>query len=692
MRHPLILTLVLLPVLLIGLLHAFALAGSASNSGRVHAEALQFPDPAQFEPGSRAWLKASEALAYRPLADEQLMDNCPHSFDVLNYNITLSIDFDNQVIYGDTRVTAVSEQADLSSISLDLTVLAVDAVLSGSGDTLEYVYNDPVLAVNLSESYAAGDTFLVRVIYHGRPGNEGSGGFGGFWFDGAPMMAYQMGVGLRADPPSMGKYWFPCWDAPCDKATADYTITVPGTGKKVVCNGVLVSATVDTLAGTATYVWSETHQIAPHLMTVHARRYTELVDSTYSWIHYWVYPPDADAAKIHFQNVDIMMDSFIQRYGAYPFSTFGYAMATKGDMEHQTCVTHNAMTVRPDHTYDWLLAHEMAHQWWGDCVSVNDWRDIWLSEGFATYSEAVFWEYAYGMPAYRDYMQLNLMGPVLASPENFPIYDPNYLWGTTVYEKGGCVLHMLRGVVGDSAFFASLAAYRQAHEYVSAVTSEFQQVVETASGQDLDWFFNQWIYDTGWPEYDYSWQALQQGGQFALNLVIDQVQTEGPIFTMPVEVKITTTAGDSLVTLWVDQAHQVFDLILAAEPTAVALDPDNWILNKAQEVPHAGVGGEIGRDGAVAADLRLEQNAPNPFGRNTTIGYCVPRPQHARLDVYSATGRKVICLVDSNVARGWGQVVWNGQDTQGKRVACGTYFCRLTSADGIRIVRMTLLR
>ena len=684
MRHPLIFVLVLLPVFVVGF-QGLVPDVAGANGLSSHARITQFPDPSQFQPGSRAWLKASEALLYRPLGDERLTDNCPHSYDVQNYNIALSIDFDNQLIYGDTKITAVSETADLSTINLDLTVLTVDAVLRGS-DTLTYAYTDPVLSVNLGRSYAVGDTFQVRVIYHGHPGNEGTGGFGGFWFDGAPLMAYQMGVGIKASPPSMGKYWFPCWDWPCDKATADYSITIAGTGKKVVCNGILVSVTVDSLHNTTTYKWSETHEIPPHLMSVAARRYTEQVDSTYSWIHYWVYPPDADNAKIHFQNVHTMIDGFIQRYGPYPFSKFGYAEATKGDMEHQTCVTHNAMTVRPDHSYDWLLAHEMSHQWWGDCVSVNDWRDIWLSEGFATYSEAIFQEYAYGAAAYRDYMQTNLMGPVFASGENFPIYDPDYLWGTTIYEKGGCVLHMLRHVVGDSTFFAALAAYRQAHEYGNAVTSQFQDAVETVSGQDLDWFFNEWIYDVGWPEYQYSWHGSEQGGQWALSLMIDQVQANGPVFTMPVDVKIATTSLDTVVTLWVSHAHATFEVMLPGEPTAVTLDPDNWILNKATEVPYAGVGGTVAKPGLV-----LEQNVPNPFARSTTIAYSVPRPQHVRLDIFSATGQRVVCLVDEDAPIGYGQAVWNGEDSRGNRVASGAYFCRLASADGTRLVRMTLL-
>jgi hypothetical protein len=246
---------------------------------------------------------------------------------------------------------------------------------------------------------------------------------------------------------------------------------------------------------------------------------------------------------------------------------------------------------------------------------------------------------------------------------------------------------MLRRVVGDSAFFDALAAYRQAHEYVSAVTTEFQQTVETVSGRDLDWFFNEWIYDIGWPEYEYSWRALEAGGQWALNLMIDQVQTNGPVFAMPVDVRITGATVDTLVTVWVDQSHEVFDLTLSAEPAALALDPDNWILNRAEEVAYSGTEGVV-----PAPALRLEQNVPNPFGRTTTIAYAVPRAQRARLDVYNTTGQKVIGLVDSDVPRGWSQVVWNGEDTDGRAVASGTYFCRLTSPDGTRLVRMTLVR
>jgi aminopeptidase N len=645
-----------------------------------------FPDPAQFEKGSREWLRAIDALKYRPLADGRLIDNCPHSFDVLHYNIALYIDFIDEIIYGDTRVIAVSEEDHLSSIDLDLTVLTVDSVFCGP-DTATYVHNDPVLSIDLGQSHSVGDSFEVRVFYHGHPGNEGPAGFGGFYFDGRPKIAFQMGVGLEADPPSMGKYWFPCWDWPCDKASAEYHITTQGTGRKVVCNGILLADTVDTLSNTRTFAWSETHQIAPHVMTVHARKYTELVDSVYDWIHYWIYPEDTSSAAVHFENVYIMMDGFIERYGTYPFDKFGYVTAPKGDMEHQTCVTHVRSVIQPHHIYDWLLAHEMAHQWWGDCVSVNTWENVWLSEGFATYSEAIFHEHAYGMASYHDYVANDLMHRVFMSGENFPIYDPNYLWGTTVYEKGACVLHMLRHVVGDSIFYAGLAAYRAAHEYESATTPQFKQVMEGVHGQSLDWFFNKWIYDKGWPVYEYSWIADSTAGGYDMEFVIDQVQTNGPIFTMPVDVKITTVAGDTSVILWSDETHDVFDLVLDAEPTVVEFDPDNWILDEHEEVAHAGLRGI-----AAASDVRLGQNVPNPFSETTTIRYLVPRAQNVRLEIYNTAGQKVIRLLSESVSSGWGEVVWDGRDDRGEEVASGAYFCRLITEDGCLQRSLMLLR
>ena len=279
------------------------------------------------------------------------------------------------------------------------------------------------------------------------------------------------------------------------------------------------------------------------------------------------------------------------------------------------------------------------------------------------------------------------MIPVLNSGENFPIYDPNYLWGTTVYEKGGCVLHMLRHVVGDSAFFDALAAYRQAYEFSSAVTAEFQAVVETVAVQDLDWFFDEWIYDVGWPVYEYSWHAVEDEGQYAVNLVIDQVQTNGPVFTMPVDVKMTTAAGDTRWCSRWTRPTRSSTWCWPPSPRRSTLDPDNWILNEAEEVAHAGAGGDgSGRSSGLSRTCPILSAGQRPSATRCR------GQQPIRLEIYDAAGRQVVSLIDGPVRPGWGEVTWDARDRDGRTVAPGTYFCRLSAAEGRSATRMIVLR
>ncbi|MBM3287835.1 MAG: hypothetical protein FJY88_10870 [Candidatus Eisenbacteria bacterium] len=647
-------------------------------------------DPSHLRPGSREWLKSIEgrrAESLARLATMERTDNCPHDFDVLHYAIDLEIDFATSRIGGSTLVRSMSELDGLQQIVLDLAALTVDSVRTSTGP-LSFLRQNPYLTVYLERPYDAGEIFEVEVFYRGTPTNEGSGGFGGFYFSSTNGgIAYQMGVGLYAYPPSMGKCWFPCWDWPCDKATAEFRIKVPD-GKKAVCNGVLLREERDEDSRSVTYTWSETHQIAPHVMMVAASNYSELVDATYDWIHYWVYPSQVGNAPTHFSNVHTMMDAFVSRYGPYPFGKFGYVAAPKGDMEHQTCVTHLAMLIQPNHTYDWLLAHELAHQWWGDCIAINDWRDIWLSEGFATYGEAIHREYAYGLQDYLAYMQSSLMQPVFNSSENFPIYDPDYMWGTTVYEKGGTVLHMLRHVVGDAAFFEALALYRALYEHGNAVTTQFQAAVEAVHGQSLDWFFQEWIHGVGWPVYRYAWIGQQSGGH-RLVLAIDQVQTNGPVFTMPLDVKVATVAGDTLLVLWVDEAHEDFDIPLDAAPLAVMLDPDNWILNQAQQVDPQAIEDPAASRLAAPPFLRAR---PNPFVDKTEIRLSSLMDRLVRVEIFDPSGARVRVLTAGDLAPEDSGLTWDGKDDAGRELPAGLYFVRAVTTAGAATGRIVLAR
>jgi len=334
--------------------------------------------------------KFHEVEAQRPLVLSK--PDSLHDFDILKYDLDIDFDLNAQTLNGTAGVLIRSEAAGLDSIFLHLVQLTVDSVWMG-GKNLSFSHSSGVIDIGLDSTISAGDTFEVFVAYQGHPGNEGPLGFGGFYF--LPKVAFSMGVGLYTDPPSMGRYWFPCYDVPNDKAEFDMSHTVP-LGKVAVSNGILVDTIPDLAESTMTYIWSEHHPTSTYLVAVSISDYVVVPDSVYSWIYSYVYPEDSSKAVTSFRNVNRMMDAFEGFFSPYHFDKFSFVETPKGDMEHQTCVAHVSWLINGLNNYDWILAHELAHHWWGDWVTVGDWRDIWLSEGFATYCEAIYEEYMGG--------------------------------------------------------------------------------------------------------------------------------------------------------------------------------------------------------------------------------------------------------------------------------------------------------
>ncbi|MCA9752236.1 MAG: hypothetical protein KC591_08610, partial [Gemmatimonadetes bacterium] len=346
--------------------------------------ALMFAVPASA--GSAGW--APESPRCRLLGDEALLDardplvnlrsrheagnavrgafdGCPHDFDVLHYDLNFSsLNIDTQTIAGNTVVTFESAIDGLASIDLDLmSPLVVASVTGPGGVPLAFTHASDVLSITLATPIDTGMTSTVDVAYSGTPWNEGGGGFGGFWF-GFPRTAYSMGVGLNADPPSMGRTWFPCYDRPCDKATVSLVATAP-LSDFVVSNGLLAS--VDTTGTEHTFHWDHAFPISTYLIAVAQASYRQLSTSvvTDPRISVWFHPGYRTKAEVSFRNVDLMMEAFETRYGAYPFDKFAYMTTNKGDMEHQTCVSHALSLVDSTNNYDDILSHEMAHQWFG---------------------------------------------------------------------------------------------------------------------------------------------------------------------------------------------------------------------------------------------------------------------------------------------------------------------------------------
>jgi hypothetical protein len=269
-------------------------------------------------------------------------------------------------------------------------------------------------------------------------------------------------------------------------------------------------------------------------------------------------------------------------FGLYPFldEKYGiYQFGFGGGMEHQTMTGQGSFT-------ETLTAHELAHQWWGDMITCGTWQDIWLNEGFATYSEALWLESepgGGGTDALHAHMEIRRPSDVngsvyvpAADAGNFNrIFSSNFS-----YRKGAWVLHQLRHVVGDQNFFDILAAYRAAYEHGSAITEDLRQVAEGVYGSDLTWFFDEWVYDIGAPAYASAWRGHEIGGTNYVELYISQFQTSSyPIFTMPLDVVMTTTGGDMTHVVWNDAEEEHFLFAVPGEVLSLDLDPDDWTLH-----------------------------------------------------------------------------------------------------------------
>ncbi len=277
-----------------------------------------------------------------------------------------------------------------------------------------------------------------------------------------------------------------------------------------------------------------------------------------------------------------MLGTFSDLFGLYPFVDEKYAIYNfpfGGGMEHQTATGQGGNNAFSEN----LTAHEAAHQWWGDMVTCATWSDIWLNEGFATYSAALWFEYQSGASnptALRDYMSQ-------ARPDEFdeaiyiqnPVDVGRIFSGNYSYRKGAWVVHMLRGVVGTEIFFEILDAYRDRFEYSAATTEDLRQVAEEVWGGDLEWFFDEWVYGGGAPAYASATREHVIGGQRYLEISLEQTQTEG-VFSMPVEIEVDEGRQTRRVTLWNAAELQHFLLPVAAPVVAVGIDPDAWVLTR----------------------------------------------------------------------------------------------------------------
>ncbi|UCG50791.1 MAG: T9SS type A sorting domain-containing protein [Candidatus Latescibacterota bacterium] len=602
-------------------------------------------------------------------------------FDVTHYVLDIAIDPVARTIDGTVHVTFAVVAAELDSFLLylidTLTVTSVEMESSPLGFTRD----SNRIYIDLGGVYTSGDTLTVSVDYNGFPPHPQG-------------LRFYSWVVFSMSEPDKARNWYPCYDEPWDKATSEMICTVPD-NRFCASNGLLVSET-DNLDGTKTYHWDTRYTHSTYLTSVAIANYVFFSH----WYHYsptdsmempyYVTAAKLADAQVSFANAPAMMEFFSDAFAQYPFieEVYGTALGEVGGaMENFTCTTYGKVLVTGDNYYDWVVAHELAHSWFGNSVTMANWMEIWLNEGFATYGDALWHEHSGGPAAlnarlehFKDaYFQED------AESGRFPIYDPVLMWGATVYEKGAWILHMLRYVIGDTAFFDVMRTYHQTYAFTTATTEDFKTVCETVSGIDLYDFFDEWVYQAGYPEYEYCWNYFTDGSVYHMNLYVDQVQMNAPVFTLPIEILVTTASGDSLLRLPIDSSSELYQLTFSDEPTSLVFDPLNHVLKTAVEVPTG-----IASSGRPPGLTVLAY--PNPNRGEFALFVFLPQGGDITLGVYDVAGRRVGRISRANLPVRWSSIELGG-DTDGLRLnRSGVYFYRVKSGDHVATGRFTVIR
>jgi len=499
-------------------------------------------------------------------------------FKVKRYAVDLRIDPTHKSIAGQARVNAITQRNDVDAISLDMSEdLNVSAVTS-EGKAVKFGHQSNHLNVTLAQSYRANATFEVTIEYQGSPSGNG------FVFAEHQSIPMVYSYGL----PFTAQQWFPCKDEPGEKAeSADITITVPAP-LFAASNGKLTKETANR-DGTSTFYWQVRFPIYPDVISVAVTNYTAFTlpyqysESRTMPMTFYVYPEDLEKARKQFAVLPAMMRHHVSAFGEYPFVNEKYGVAefaAKSFREHQTLPSFGANFITGGDERDWILAHELAHQWFGNSITVKNWSHVWLNEGFATYAYALWKESVGGKDAYMAVMRSWDKDEFAGSVFITNVRNPDELFSRTTFQKGAWTLHMMRHVMGDAEFAKALKAYVKAFSYRTADTEDFKGICEKEYGHSLDWFFKEWIYGTNRPAYEYKWSASESDHGSIVKLTVNQTQTNADTFQMPIDVVVKTDATERKFVAWQESTSQDFEFSVDGIVRQIEIDPDGWILKK----------------------------------------------------------------------------------------------------------------
>ena len=532
----------------------------------------------------------------RPLQSER-----SHYYDAIHYKIQLKFDELKRTFWGKNTIKISPLKDDFSNCVLDAETFTVTSVTDKNGNLLKFEQSDHKLFVEFLKTYQYGDTVVFTVSYKSENVKADPTKFG---------MGKNYAIGLTfvdktSDNPQIiqalsfptgARHWFPCYDHPNDKVTQEIIVTVRE-NYQAMSNGKLLSVKEDKNNKTKTFHWFQDLSHPTYLSTLIAGPYMIIKDSLGSLpVNYWIYPKDKNNALRSFGKTPDIIEYFNREFGyRYPWAKYdqitipgigGGAECTSATLIGQSTI-HDEKAEK-DYPSHWLIAHEAAHQWWGDLVTLRDWGYTWINESFATYFEYIFAKHELG----EDEGAINLLNKKNSylneahnryiRPIDFHHWDyADQNFDRHTYQKGAAVIHMMRWILGETSFKKTISHFLHKHAYKPVDTHDFLTAIKEVTGQNLDWFFNQWFLSPGHPVFDvsYDWDS----GSKVLSVRIEQVQCTSkniPIFKTPVFLGIVTKSGKIIKKVSLKNQLEVFRFNCNQKPLLVRFDEGNFLLKE----------------------------------------------------------------------------------------------------------------
>jgi aminopeptidase N len=510
----------------------------------------------------------------------------PRRFDLLHQKIEIRFDVPHRELFGTVTTRLAITQGPTDTVRLDAENLTIDRATDARGRSLHFIADTAHVTVRLGRRAVVGDTVQFALQYHGVPER-------GLYFVPRLHVVWSQGEAVET------RAWVPTYDAPNDKTTWEFLVTADS-GMKVLANGRLAGVTAMSGGKASVWHWVQDKPASTYLYSVVVGPFVVLKDQ---WrgipVEYWTYADTTNAAWRSFGETPAMIELYSELLGVnYPWDKYDQSIIpdfTYGGMENVSATTQTDLVLHPaadepDASGRGLVAHELAHQWFGDLTTTADWADIWLNEGITTYMESVQNEKTRGWDAgqrsWWDQQQQAMAADL--NEERALVWgqyqgtDPIVLFFSGhVYPKGAQVAHQLRRLLGDSLFWAGMRRFLTDNAYRPVTTADYAVAMERTCHCDLDWFFDQWAYGIGYPvvRFTRQWDPAAR----VLEVTVEETQRVDslhPLFRFPATLRVITR--DSLVRhdILVTRARETFRLPLPAEPLSFRFDEGGWLLGK----------------------------------------------------------------------------------------------------------------